>query len=140
MIGKEGVNLQDLWEVIPEAYLSMAPSHMPNYYCFLGPNGGPGLGSALPFLENEGKYMIKVIQKIQREWIKSMVVKCVLPDAHIYLPFKHCRNSLSATQGRSHSIVWRVRRPILQANYLRSTGKPTHHNLPPKHLTSNLPY
>ncbi|KAH8772069.1 cyclohexanone monooxygenase [Hyaloscypha sp. PMI_1271] len=75
VIGKEGVNLQDLWEVIPEAYLSMAPSHMPNYYCFLGPNGGPGLGSALPFLENEGKYMIKVIQKIQREWIKSMVVK-----------------------------------------------------------------
>ena len=48
---------------------------MPNYFCFLGPNGGPGLGSAMPFLENEGKYMIKAIQKIQREFIKSMVPK-----------------------------------------------------------------
>lgn len=60
---------------MPEAYISMAPRQMPNYFLFLGPNGGPGLGSAVPFLENEAKYMIKAIQKIQREWIKSMVAK-----------------------------------------------------------------
>ncbi|OAL43037.1 FAD/NAD(P)-binding domain-containing protein [Pyrenochaeta sp. DS3sAY3a] len=75
VLGKNGTNLQDLWADIPEAYLSMAPRQMPNYYCFLGPNGGPGLGSACPFLENEARYMVKVIQKIQREYIKSMTAK-----------------------------------------------------------------
>lgn len=75
VIGKHHVNLQDVWNELPEAYLSMAPAMMPNYYCFLGPNGGPGLGSAVPFLENEAKYIVKVIQKQQREWIKSMLPK-----------------------------------------------------------------
>lgn len=75
VLGKNGTNLQDLWADIPEAYLSMAPREMPNYFCFLGPNGGPGLGSACPFLENEARYMVKVIQKIQREYIKSMIAK-----------------------------------------------------------------
>lgn len=75
VIGKDGASLQDQWADIPEAYLSMAPEKMPNYFIFLGPNGGPGLGSAVPFLENEAKYMIKCIQKLQREWYKSMVPK-----------------------------------------------------------------
>ncbi|KAJ3519792.1 hypothetical protein NM208_g13982 [Fusarium decemcellulare] len=75
VIGKNETNLQDVFAEIPEAYLSLAPRDMPNYYCFLGPNGGPGLGSAVPFLENEARYMIKVIQKIQGEWIKSMLPK-----------------------------------------------------------------
>ncbi|KAK6386124.1 hypothetical protein LTS17_001698 [Exophiala oligosperma] len=71
--GQYNANLQDLWEEMPEAYLSMAPRLMPNYYVFLGPNGGPGLGSTVPFLELQARYMIRVIQKIQREYIKSMV-------------------------------------------------------------------
>ncbi|CZR53553.1 related to flavin-binding monooxygenase [Phialocephala subalpina] len=76
LIGKDGVNLQDLWnEDITEAYLAMAAQKMPNYFTFLGPNGGPGIGSTALFLEYQGWYMVKCIQKIQREWIKSMVVK-----------------------------------------------------------------
>lgn len=72
--GMNGVNLQDVWNNgIPEAYLAMAPEDMPNYYLFLGPNGGPGVGSTVPFLENQAAYMINCIKKIQREWIKTMV-------------------------------------------------------------------
>ncbi|KAM5341974.1 hypothetical protein ACJ41O_015005 [Fusarium nematophilum] len=75
VIGQNGTNLQDIFKELPEAYLSMQPRDMPNYYCILGPNGGAGLGSAVPFLENATKYIIKVIQKMQREWIKSMLPK-----------------------------------------------------------------
>lgn len=75
VIGHGKASLQEQWDVIPEAYLSIAPENMPNYFLFLGPNGGPGLGSAVPFLENEAKYMIKCIQKLQREWYKSMLPK-----------------------------------------------------------------
>lgn len=48
---------------------------MPNYFCFLGPNGAAAQGSTVPFLESEVRYVIKAVQKIQREFIKSMVPK-----------------------------------------------------------------
>ncbi|KAL4862560.1 hypothetical protein BDV12DRAFT_42067 [Aspergillus spectabilis] len=76
LYGQGGTNLQALWDNdVPEAYMSLAPQKMPNYFCFLGPNGGPGLGSTVPFLEAQGKYMIQCIKKLQREWLKSMVIK-----------------------------------------------------------------
>ncbi|KAK6369604.1 hypothetical protein LTS17_009510 [Exophiala oligosperma] len=76
LIGKNGINLQQQWEDdIPESYVGLAPENMPNYYCFLGPNGGPGVGSAVPFLEFGARYMIKCVQKLQREWLKSMTPK-----------------------------------------------------------------
>lgn len=75
VIGKNGINLQDLWDDFPQAYLSLAPAHMPNYFCFLGPNGGAAQGSNVPFLESAVRYVIKAIEEIQREFIKSMVPK-----------------------------------------------------------------
>lgn len=76
VIGKNGVNLQHQWDNdIPESYVGLAPENMPNFFVFLGPNGGPGVGSTVPFLENGAKYMIKCIQKLQREWYKSMTAK-----------------------------------------------------------------
>jgi hypothetical protein len=37
------------------------------------------VGSTVPFLEHGARYMIKCVQKIQREWLKSMVPKSVIP-------------------------------------------------------------
>jgi cation diffusion facilitator CzcD-associated flavoprotein CzcO len=79
VIGKNGINLQEQWDNdIPESYVGLAPENMPNFYVFLGPNGGPGVGSTVPFLENGARYMIACIQKLQREWYKSMTPKFVL--------------------------------------------------------------
>lgn len=76
IFGKNGINLEDQWEKdIPESYMGLAPANMPNYFIFLGPNGGPGIGSTVPFLENGARYMIKCVQKLQREWISSMTPK-----------------------------------------------------------------
>ncbi|KKA24407.1 Cyclohexanone monooxygenase [Rasamsonia emersonii CBS 393.64] len=83
VIGKNGINLQDLWDDFPQAYLSLAPAHMPNYFCFLGPNGGAAQGSNVPFLESAVRYVIKAIEKIQREFIKSMV-----PKPHLVTAFR----------------------------------------------------
>lgn len=70
------MDLKEQWDTgIPEAYLAVAPENMPNYYVCLGPNGGPGIGSTVPFLESEISYIIKCVQKIQREWLKSMTPK-----------------------------------------------------------------
>jgi hypothetical protein len=52
----------------------MCPPEMPNFFLYQGPNGGPGAGSAVPFLEHQAEYMIKCIEKLQLQNIKSMVV------------------------------------------------------------------
>jgi hypothetical protein len=73
--GVGGVTLSEVWQPEPEAYLSMCPSKMPNYFVYLGPNGGPGTGSTLVFIEAITEYICKAVKKLQREGLKSMVPK-----------------------------------------------------------------
>ncbi|KAK6366885.1 hypothetical protein LTS17_010436 [Exophiala oligosperma] len=92
LVGLSGKSLGEIWDPIPEAYLSMCPPSMPNFFLYQGPNGGPGAGSAVPFLEYEAEYMIKCIQKVQMQHIKSMVVSDAANKAfsrHIDQYFKH---------------------------------------------------
>ncbi|RFU28410.1 hypothetical protein B7463_g7911, partial [Scytalidium lignicola] len=49
--GLGGVTLGEVWDPVPESYLSMCPPKMPNYFMYLGPNGGPGTGSTIILLE-----------------------------------------------------------------------------------------
>ncbi|KAH8883205.1 flavin-binding monooxygenase [Thozetella sp. PMI_491] len=75
--GLGGVSLDDLWSSEPGAYMSIFPEKMPNLFLFVGPNGAPGAGSTIHMSECVCEYMIKCIQKIQRENIRSMVAKDV---------------------------------------------------------------
>ncbi|KAJ5772708.1 hypothetical protein N7520_003237 [Penicillium odoratum] len=42
---------------------------------FVGPNGAPGTGGLVHLIEYACEYMVKTIQKVQREYIKCIVVK-----------------------------------------------------------------
>jgi cation diffusion facilitator CzcD-associated flavoprotein CzcO len=75
--GENGVSLDDVWDPEPVAYMSMCPAKMPNFFLFVGPNGAPGAGSTIQMSECAAEYMIKCIRKLQRENIRSMVVKYV---------------------------------------------------------------
>lgn len=74
IIGRDGVTLAQQWNPIPEAYMSICVPKMPNMFLFLGPNGGPGAGSFIAMLEFVSEYIIKCVQKIQRQHIGSMAV------------------------------------------------------------------
>lgn len=74
ILGEGGVSLDDVWNPTPECYFGILPNKMPNHFRFLGPNGGPGTGSLIFLVETACEYMIKCIQKLQREYIKSMVI------------------------------------------------------------------
>ncbi|OQV09822.1 hypothetical protein CLAIMM_13905 [Cladophialophora immunda] len=74
IVGLDGVTLADMWNPDPRAYLSICVPKMPNFFLYFGPNGGAGSGSAIFFLESVTLYLVKLVQKIQREYIKSMVV------------------------------------------------------------------
>jgi hypothetical protein len=74
-IGKDGVTLAEVWDPDPVAYFSVNPEKMPNLFLMFGPNSAPFAGSIVHVFEAAAGYIIKCIQKMQREYIKSMVVK-----------------------------------------------------------------
>ena len=57
------------------AYMSVAMADFPNYFMQTGPNFSVGNGNMIIVFERITDYFVKCIQKIQREGIKSMVVK-----------------------------------------------------------------
>ncbi|KAK6382936.1 hypothetical protein LTS17_003606 [Exophiala oligosperma] len=74
IVGLDGTTLADMWDPDPRAYLSICVPKMPNFFIYFGPNGGAGSGSAIFFLESVTLYLVKLVKKIQREYLKSMVV------------------------------------------------------------------
>ncbi|CAG9978677.1 unnamed protein product [Clonostachys byssicola] len=75
IIGKHGKSLNSLWEKRASAYLSHSIPGFPNYFIVGGPNSATGGGSLLLILESVIGYVIKAVQKISRENIKTMEVK-----------------------------------------------------------------
>ncbi|OQV09345.1 hypothetical protein CLAIMM_13475 [Cladophialophora immunda] len=83
MIGRNGVDLSEAWEVDPESYLSVAARDMPNYFMFLGPNAVVAHGSIIEAINWTGDYLVKWIRKISTENIKSVVPKARAVDEFI---------------------------------------------------------
>ena len=75
IVGKGGVDLNDIWDKNPVSYYGIFPPEMPNMMRFIGPNGASGTGGLVHLLECACEYMIKVVAKAQREYIKSFVPK-----------------------------------------------------------------
>ena len=75
MIGRNGVNLRDKWSEHPSTYLSVCTDGFPNCFFSAGPNSGNNGGSFLIMLEHQVNYAVKVLQKLQRERLKSIEAK-----------------------------------------------------------------
>lgn len=73
--GRDGVSLDELWNSEPGAYMGICPPQMPNLFLFVGPNGAPGAGSTIHMSECVCDYMVKCIQKIQKENLRWMMPK-----------------------------------------------------------------
>lgn len=73
--GLDGKNLGQHWSERARTYMSLATDDFPNFYIMLGPNAAIGSGSLTMMIENVGDYVIRCIRKLQKENIKSMVIK-----------------------------------------------------------------
>ncbi|KAH0836095.1 putative dimethylaniline monooxygenase [Fonsecaea pedrosoi] len=94
IIGRNGLNLQDMWtQSLPGAYMSCAVAEMPNYFVFMGPNAPIGHGSVLTIAEQVSRYVVRMMKKVQIEGIKSV---CVRTDA-VRDFTQHCRVFLPRT-------------------------------------------
>ena len=75
IVGRNGVELGELWSKEPISYMSLACPHMPNYFLFTGPNATIGHGSLMESLGWTAAYVIKWMKKILEEDIKAIVPK-----------------------------------------------------------------
>ncbi|KAF4813149.1 FAD-binding monooxygenase moxY [Colletotrichum siamense] len=80
VVGRNGISLQEKWERVPEGYLSVGVPDIPNYFTVVGPSFPIANGSVMGPLQAVGRYILKAIQKMQRENIASMVAKQSVTD------------------------------------------------------------
>ncbi|RKK23890.1 putative sterigmatocystin biosynthesis monooxygenase stcW [Fusarium oxysporum] len=71
ILGRDGINLQDQFDVRPVGYLGISAPNMPNYLVYFGPNSPLAHGSALPSFEHITTYMIRMIHKAQTQGYHS---------------------------------------------------------------------
>jgi hypothetical protein len=81
IIGQNGVELGEKWKVCPEAYLGITVPDMPNFITFIGPSWPVENGSVMGPLGKVGDYAIKIIKKLQSEFIRSLAPKQDVTDA-----------------------------------------------------------
>ena len=80
IVGQNGVDLGEKWKVCPESYLGITVPGIPNFITFIGPTWPVENGSVMGPLDSVATYTIKVIKKMQAEFIKSIVPKQDMTD------------------------------------------------------------
>ncbi|KAK2813963.1 hypothetical protein FQN50_000364 [Emmonsiellopsis sp. PD_5] len=90
IIGLDKADIATRWEKIPETYLSISVSNVPNYFMYNGPYGPVAQGSILPLITLYTNHFLQVIRKMRKEQIrrlspKESTVKDFCEHAAIYL-------------------------------------------------------
>ncbi|KAF9775829.1 hypothetical protein IL306_006044 [Fusarium sp. DS 682] len=80
IIGRNSVNLQNLWEKDPASYLGVGVAGFPNYLVFLGPNTPISNGSLMGSVEATADYFIRLLHKMIRQRVKSFEVRVDAQD------------------------------------------------------------
>ncbi|KAH0836225.1 putative sterigmatocystin biosynthesis monooxygenase stcW [Fonsecaea pedrosoi] len=78
--GRDGRSLAKEWEVDAQGYLSLCVSGQPNYFIYNGPCGPVGHGSLSSAIDWEAEYILKWVNKVAQEGIKSFNVKQDVQD------------------------------------------------------------
>ncbi|KAH8193790.1 hypothetical protein TruAng_012041 [Truncatella angustata] len=96
VIGRDGAQLSQLWshEGGHQSYLAVSVAGFPNFFVF-NPPICPVNGSAYPGISRASEYMIKVIDRLQKDRLKSVAVK-----ASAQVEFNQW------VQSRMHEMVW----------------------------------
>ncbi len=65
MVFPHGVNLDDVWEDHPVAYLSISIPQFPNFFILNGPNGPVGNFSLIRIAESQVAYILQLLEQIR---------------------------------------------------------------------------
>ncbi|KAF2728569.1 FAD/NAD(P)-binding domain-containing protein [Polyplosphaeria fusca] len=73
--GQSALPLSQKWRHRATTYLSHSIPQFPNLFHMLGPNGAIGSGALTMMIESVGGYVVRCLRKMQRDDVRSMVVK-----------------------------------------------------------------
>ena len=102
IIGRNGVSLSDKWKEYPEGYLGLGVPDFPNFLICIGPNWPIENGSVMGPLYYVGLYTIKLIKKLQTEYIASLTPKQGITD----LFNAHCQEWVRHTVWTENCRSW----------------------------------
>jgi hypothetical protein len=75
-VGLAGRTLTDAWSARgSKAYKGVAVAGFPNWMMMLGPNTGPGHTSVLVYTEAQAGYILRAIERVEREGLVYLDVK-----------------------------------------------------------------
>ncbi len=66
VIGRDGVDLDDVWADGPQAYLSMSVPNFPNFFFLNGPNSPVGNFSLVEVAQHQIEYILQLIEGIRQ--------------------------------------------------------------------------
>jgi len=113
IIGRGGLELDEVWRDGAVAYKGMMVSGFPNWFTLMGPNTGPGHTSVLVFTEAQIAHALRAIRKIRSEGLRFLDVKQDVQDrynAGIQARMKHmvwgsgCHSWYLSGDGENHSL------------------------------------
>ncbi|KAH8811635.1 flavin-binding monooxygenase-like protein [Xylogone sp. PMI_703] len=81
IVGRNGVDLREKWKTSPESYLGLSVPDIPNFITFIGPTWPVENGSVIGPLGQVANYAVKMIKKMQAEFIDSFEPKQDVTDA-----------------------------------------------------------
>jgi len=65
VLGRDGINLDDVWSDHPVAYLSISIPEFPNFFMLNGPNGPVGNFSLIQIAESQVSFVLQLIGQIR---------------------------------------------------------------------------
>jgi len=109
--GRGGVDIAQVWQQGPEAYMGMAVAGFPNFFMLMGPNTGLGHNSMVLMIESQAHYICEAFKAAKENGVHTLEVK---PEAQ---------------QGFVDQVQQQLRRTVWQSGckswYLNEQGRNT---------------
>ncbi len=82
IVGREGLELSEVWKRGAVAYKGMAVSGFPNWFILMGPNTGPGHTSVLVYTEAQIQHALEAIREIRGRGLRYVEVRQEVQDRY----------------------------------------------------------
>ena len=71
VIGRDGVDLNQVWSAGPQAYLGTTVAGFPNLFVMTGPNTGSGHNSIIYIIEAQARFVLKALEALDRAGVAA---------------------------------------------------------------------
>ncbi|KAJ9614291.1 hypothetical protein H2200_002427 [Cladophialophora chaetospira] len=112
LTGRDGADIKEQFGDFPVGYLGITVHNFPNFFILIGPNGPTSHGSLLQVLEWYTRYAFEVIEKVQREGIKSFEPKISVIKEHYNYTHEFMKRMVWSSVCRSWFKNGKVHGPV----------------------------